>query len=57
MYKKGKFLEIESVCVLLKGRNWGVSAGWYGVSFGTDENVLELDIGRWYRGKESACQC
>ena len=40
-----------------KGENWVVSAGWHGVSLGTDENVLELDIGRWYSGKESACQC
>ena len=48
--------EIRSVCVFLKGRNWGVSVGWFGVSFGTDENVLELDIGRWHSDKESACQ-
>ena len=48
--------EIRSVCVFLKGRNWGVSVGWVGVSFGTDENVLELDIGRWHSDKESACQ-
>ena len=37
---KNSFLEIKSACVFLKGRNWGVSVGWYGVPCGTDENAL-----------------
>ena len=41
-------MKIESRLVFTKDREWGVTANRYGVSFGDDENVLELESGDRY---------